>query len=312
MEEGSNFFEWTHKRATGEEFPATVLLTRVEIENGKPFLQATVRDITEQKKTEETLKRETEFSVTILDSMTESVAIINVADFKIANANKAFLEQYGLTLEEVMGESCHELTHKSEKPCGPPNDTCPIPETLESGKYVSYNHIHYKKSGEKQYVDVSTSPIYDRYGNISQVVHIARDITERKKTEQELENVFNLSPEMIGVFNTNGTFIKINPAWEKVLGYTTNELLELGWAALIHPDDMEPTNKTVEEQLKGSPVANFINRYRHKDGTYKTLEWQATPAEGEIVHATARDITERVKMEEQLKHLAAESLRLRS
>jgi len=56
MNEGSNFFEWTHKTVDGKEFPATVLLTRVEIEKGKPFVQATVRDIVAQKKAEEELK----------------------------------------------------------------------------------------------------------------------------------------------------------------------------------------------------------------------------------------------------------------
>jgi PAS domain S-box-containing protein len=57
MKKGSNFFEWTHKRLGGSDFPATVLLTKVEIEKGKPFLQATVRDITEQKKAEWELKK---------------------------------------------------------------------------------------------------------------------------------------------------------------------------------------------------------------------------------------------------------------
>jgi PAS domain S-box-containing protein len=56
MEEGSNFFEWTHKRVNGDDFPATVLLNRVEIEEGKPFLQATVRDITDQKKATKEIK----------------------------------------------------------------------------------------------------------------------------------------------------------------------------------------------------------------------------------------------------------------
>ncbi len=56
MKEGSNFFEWTHMRYRGEDFPATVLLTRIE-RDGKQFLQATVRDITEQKKSEEKLKK---------------------------------------------------------------------------------------------------------------------------------------------------------------------------------------------------------------------------------------------------------------
>jgi C4-dicarboxylate-specific signal transduction histidine kinase len=52
MERGSHFFEWRYKKLDGDEFPATVLLTRVEIEKGKPFLQATVRDITEIKQAE--------------------------------------------------------------------------------------------------------------------------------------------------------------------------------------------------------------------------------------------------------------------
>jgi PAS domain S-box-containing protein len=56
MKEGSNFFEWTHKRYKGGDFPATVLLTRIE-KSGKKFLQATVRDITEQKKSEEKIKK---------------------------------------------------------------------------------------------------------------------------------------------------------------------------------------------------------------------------------------------------------------
>jgi len=56
MEEGSNFFEWTHKKISGEDFPATVLLSKITLD-GKKLLQATVRDITLQKKAENTLKQ---------------------------------------------------------------------------------------------------------------------------------------------------------------------------------------------------------------------------------------------------------------
>ena len=77
-------------------------------------------------------------------------------------------------------------------------------------------------------------------------------------------------------------------------------MLKIGWASLVHPDDVERTDAEVEEQLKGKSVANFVNRYRHKDGSYVTLEWQATFAEEGIVHAHARDITERTKMEDEL------------
>jgi PAS domain S-box-containing protein len=68
MRDGTNFFEWTHKRLNGEDFPATVLLSKVELA-GKVFLQATVRDITEQKRAEEAL-RQANKQLNLLSSIT--------------------------------------------------------------------------------------------------------------------------------------------------------------------------------------------------------------------------------------------------
>lgn len=118
--------------------------------------------------------------------------------------------------------------------------------------------------------------------------------------EEELENIFNLSPDMVAVFTTEGRLLKVNPSWKKVLGYTQKELLGMNWTKLVHPDDVDKTNKEVEKQLKGSSVVNFVNRYKCKDGSFKTLEWQASFSQEGIVHATARDITERKKAEEKL------------
>jgi len=125
--------------------------------------------------------------------------------------------------------------------------------------------------------------------------------TERKQAEEEFKTIFNLSQDMVGVFTAEGKLLKVNPSWEKVLGYTQKELLDQGWSKLIHPDDVEKTYKEVERQIKGGSLVNFINRYKCKDGTYKTLEWYVTFAEEGIAHATARDITERKRVEEELK-----------
>jgi len=125
-------------------------------------------------------------------------------------------------------------------------------------------------------------------------------IGKRKKAEEELEKIFNLSQDMMGVCTPEGGLLRVNPSWEKILGYTQKELLDLGWAKLIHPDDVERTNKEVEKRLRGSSTVNFVNRYRCKDGSYKTLEWQAPFAKEGILHATARDITERTLMEKEL------------
>ncbi len=136
---------------------------------------------------------------------------------------------------------------------------------------------------------------------------VARELKEaevrrlRAQAEEELDRIFQLSPDMLCVCTPEGAFTKVNPSFERVLGYTEGEVLKLGWAKLVHPDDAEQTDKEVERQLEGASVANFVNRFRCKDGTYKVLEWQATPSIDGVVYATARDITERKQAEETLR-----------
>ena len=102
MKEGSNFFEWTHKRINGQDFPATVLLSRVEI-GGKALLQATVRDITEIKKAEEVLK-ESEEKFSKLFNLSPNVNIITTfGEGVILDVNKAFEDELGIPREKVIG-----------------------------------------------------------------------------------------------------------------------------------------------------------------------------------------------------------------
>jgi PAS domain S-box-containing protein len=90
MKEGVNFFEWTHMKLNGQEFPATVLLTRIELQ-GKQLLQATVRDITEQKQAEDKLKQANEEVEDINELLLESTARANdmAAQAEMANVAKS-------------------------------------------------------------------------------------------------------------------------------------------------------------------------------------------------------------------------------
>ncbi len=162
---------------------------------------------------------------------------------------------------------------------------------IKAGKKKDFPELKY---GDK-FLNITIAPFSEG------AIITAQDVSERKKAEEEYENIFNLSPDMVAVCTTEGKFLKVNPSWEKVLGYTQKEVLDQGWAQFVHPDDVERTNKEVEKQLKGSSVVNFINRFKSKDGSYKTFEWQATYAKEGIVHATARDVTERMQMEEALR-----------
>ncbi len=154
--------------------------------DGKTQFQVVYNDITERKRAEEALKRSNEFLNTILDSMNDAISIINVHDFRIVGVNSTFLKQYGVKEEEVIGKTCYQITHHRSDPCTPPDDICPLLGTVTNGKLSVAEHVHYGADGEKMYVEVSTSPVKDENGNIIQVVHVSRDITDRKKMEEQL------------------------------------------------------------------------------------------------------------------------------
>ena len=117
----------------------------------------------------------------------------------------------------------------------------------------------------------------------------------RQKTE-ELDQFFNLSLELLCIANTDGYFMRLNPAWERSLGYRREELLAKRFLDFVHPDDLERTQKALSSLASQQKVIYFENRYRCKDGTYRWLEWNSAPA-GNLIYGAARDVTERLKEE---------------
>ncbi len=134
------------------------------------------------------------------------------------------------------------------------------------------------------------------------------DITERKESEEELrrmadENsrIFNNSLSLACLANFNGYFVKLNPAFEKVLGWTREELLSKPFVEFVHPDDAKKTSDVATYISGGHAVSTFENRYRCKDGSYRWLLWASFPDVGrKIIYASAIDITSRKKSEEEL------------
>ncbi|MEF9426626.1 MAG: PAS domain-containing protein, partial [Candidatus Mariimomonas ferrooxydans] len=139
---------------------------------------------------------------------------------------------------------------------------------------------------------------------------LASLVDTSKQAGKEFYLFFNLVPDMLCIASAeDGYFKKLNPAWEKTLGFTRDELLSKPLLEFIHPDDCTATMAEVEKQVKGQPTLYFENRYICKDGSYKWLAWVATPAQNNnLLYAAARDITKTKKAEEALK----ESERIRA
>jgi len=122
----------------------------------------------------------------------------------------------------------------------------------------------------------------------------------RQKTE-ELDQFFNISPDLLRIANTDGYFQRLNPAWERILGYTREELMARRFFDLLHPDDLNRTREVVSTMESQQNVLSYENRYRCKDGTYRWLEWSSAPV-GKLIYAVARDTTERKRAEEALQN----------
>ncbi len=149
-------------------------------------------EIVERKRAEDDLKRYYQLNKTIIDSMNDAVSLIDVRDFRIVGVNRAFLEEYGYSDEsEIVGKHCYEITHHRSTPCTPPDDICPLVEAVRTGEHLAVDHVHYGRQGEKIYAEVSASPIKDENGNVVQVVHVSRDITDRKRAEEERERLLS-------------------------------------------------------------------------------------------------------------------------
>lgn len=118
----------------------------------------------------------------------------------------------------------------------------------------------------------------------------------------DITKLFDLSMDMMCVAGTDGHFLQVNPAFERVLGWTEDEMYARPIISFIHPEDREPTVGALQALGEGSEVIDFENRYQHRDGSVRRLQWRAVPA-GELIYAVARDVTEVRREEEQQQRL---------
>lgn len=125
---------------------------------------------------------------------------------------------------------------------------------------------------------------------------------EELPESHDLAPFFALSQDLMAVANTE-RFLWLSPRWSELLGWTDEELSSGPFLQFVHPDDAAATVEAAAELNRGKLVVQFQNRYRCRDGQYRWLEWNASPRDGRL-YCVARDVTERVRVEERLRHRA--------
>jgi diguanylate cyclase (GGDEF)-like protein/PAS domain S-box-containing protein len=117
----------------------------------------------------------------------------------------------------------------------------------------------------------------------------------------DFRDFFFRSLDLFCIADLGGVFRVLNGAWEQTLGYSCEELCSRPYLDFVHPHDRDATLREMRALAEGATTISFENRYRKKDGGYRDLLWTASSdSEKGLVYATARDVSERKTLEEEL------------
>ncbi len=142
------------------------------------------------------------------------------------------------------------------------------------------------------------------------VAGIVRDVSARRRAEEDRRRLFSLSPDLMCVGGMDGYLREMNPAWQDVLGWSKEELLDRPWVSLLHPEDRAAAMGEMDLLRERGVITNVENRYLCRDGSWRWISWNSTfvPEQG-LIYGVGRDVTAHRRMVEELR---ASETRLRA
>jgi PAS domain S-box-containing protein len=230
----------------------------------------------------------------ILDTMIDGYILIT-QDGKIINTNHSYCQMSGYSKEELLNLSIPDIEFIDDEE----KVRSRLEKVVHNGS-DRFESIHKRKDGSTYPVEVSINIIYEN--DTLYFSAIFQDITAKKRINNDLslkEMVFNHSLDMLCIAGFDGYFKVLNPAWQKTLGWSNEELLENPWNVFVYKDDLNKTENIKSKIVGGEEVFQFENRYICKNGDIKWLSWNSFPYyEDGIMFGVARDITAKKRAEE--------------
>ena len=261
--------------------------------------------MTQQAERRKTYRRADDLYRKSVEDVKDYAIFMTDSDGLVTNWNLGAQHILGFSESEVLGESAEIFFTPEDRANNEPAKE--LGKAIEEGR-AEDERWHIRKSGQRFWASGVVTPVRNSEGDLVGFSKVMRDMTERKRVEEERDRLFMVAMDMLCIVYLDGRFKRVNPAFEAFLGFTEEELHAIPLFDLVHPDDRAKTIEEYGKLAQGEPTKLMENRLRCKDGSYNWVAWSYFPiAEEGIAYGVGRDITKLKQMHEVLR-LRAEEL----
>ena len=226
------------------------------------------------------------------------------ADGIVTNWNVGARHILGYTEEEIVGKDASKFFTPEDRAKDVPRKEMSTAATLGRAEDERW---HMRRDGSRFWASGVVTPVRNGSGELIGFSKVMRDMTERNRLTEERDRFFALSMDMLSIVHLSGRFQRINPAFQEVLGFSEEELLDMSIFELVHPEDRAKTVSEYENLSTGEPTRFMENRLRTRDGSYRWVAWSYFPVpEDGLAFGVGRDTTEVRQMQEVIRLRADE------
>ncbi|OAS21247.1 hypothetical protein A8708_30690 [Paenibacillus oryzisoli] len=265
----------------GSSVRVLLVITCIRDESRQPlFFISQIKDITERKLAEEDLKAKTEQLQSFIENNADAMWVIDVDDF-LLEVNPAFEKLFGWSAEEVKNRKLPIIPNFLKDSIEEIHQGIKVGETV-----IGLETTRQRKDGVLINVEATLSPLRDRNGSVIGITGICRDVTNRKRAEEELkakteqlESFIENNADAIVIFNNEGYVQRVNEAFETIFGWSKKEVfnVELHKPPFIPTEYCKEFNLMLEQVKQGQSIIGVETIRGHKNGDVINVVLTASP-----------------------------------